>query len=34
MISIVIHDLSPADIDNLAAYYSAIEISAGKLSGQ
>ena len=34
MISIVIQDLSPADIDHLAAYYSAIEISADKLSGQ
>jgi cytochrome c553 len=32
--SIVIQDLSPADIDDLAAYYSAIEISVGKLPGQ
>ena len=34
MMSIVIQDLSPADIEDLAAYYSAIEISVGKLPGQ
>jgi cytochrome c553 len=34
MMSIVIQDLSPGDIDDLAAYYSAIEISVGKIPGQ
>ena len=30
MMSVVIQDLSDADIENLAAYYSAIEISVSK----
>jgi cytochrome c553 len=34
MMSIVINDLSPTDIEDLAAYYSAIEISVGKVPGQ
>jgi cytochrome c553 len=34
MMSVVIKDLSDADIENLAAYYSGIEISVGKTSGQ
>jgi cytochrome c553 len=34
MMSVVIQDLSPTDIENLAAYYSAIEISVGKVPGQ
>ena len=34
MMSIVSKDLSDADIENLAAYYSAIEISIGKTPGQ
>jgi len=33
MMSVVVPNLSDADIENLAAYYSAIEISAGKLPG-
>src|ERR1700722_18491700 len=32
--SVVAPSLSDADIDNLAAYYSAIEIQVGKLPGQ
>jgi cytochrome c553 len=34
MMSLVIQDLSDADIENLAAYYSAIEISVGKTPAQ
>jgi cytochrome c553 len=34
MMSIVSEDLSPTDIEDLAAYYSAIEISVGKVPGQ
>ena len=34
MMSIVIQDLSSTDIEDLAAYYSAIEISVGKIPGQ
>ena len=34
MMSIVIQQLSPDDLQNLAAYYSAIEISVGKIPGQ
>ena len=34
MMSVVIQDLSDSDIENLAAYYSAIEISVGKIPGQ
>ena len=34
MMSIVIEELSPDDIENLAAYYSAIEITVGKIPGQ
>jgi cytochrome c553 len=34
MMSIVIQNLSPTDIEDLAAYYSAIEISVGKIPGQ
>src|SRR5580692_11465613 len=34
MMSVVVQDLSPDDIENLAAYYSAIEISVGKTPGQ
>ena len=34
MMSIVIQQLSPDDIENLAAYYSAIEITVGKIPGQ
>jgi cytochrome c553 len=34
MMSVVVQDLSDADIENLAAYYSAIEISVGKTPGQ
>ena len=34
MMSIVIKDLSQTDIENLAAYYSAIEISVGKLPAE
>ena len=30
MMSVVVQDLSDADIENLAAYYSRIEISVGK----
>jgi len=33
MMSIVIEGLSDADIANLAAYYSAIEITVGKTPG-
>jgi cytochrome c553 len=33
MMSVVIKDLSPTDIEDLAAYYSAIEISVGKVPG-
>jgi cytochrome c553 len=33
MMSIVIKDLSSTDIDDLAAYYSAIEIAVGKIPG-
>jgi cytochrome c553 len=32
--SVVASTLSDADIDNLAAYYSAIEIRTGKLPGE
>jgi cytochrome c553 len=34
MMSVVVQDLSDADIENLAAYYSGIEISVGKTPGQ
>ena len=34
MMSVVIQDLSDSDIENLAAYYSAIEVSVGKIPGQ
>ena len=34
MMSIVVQNLSPTDIEDLAAYYSAIEISVGKLPAQ
>jgi len=34
MMSIVIKDLSPTDIEDLAAYYSGIEITVGKIPGQ
>jgi len=34
MMSIVIKDLSATDIEDLATYYSAIEISVGKVPGQ
>ncbi len=34
MMSIVIQELSPDDIENLAAYFSAIEITVGKIPGQ
>ena len=34
MMSVVAQDLSDADIENLAAYYSAIEISVGKTPAQ
>jgi cytochrome c553 len=34
MMSVVVQDLSDADIENLAAYYSAIEISVGKTPTQ
>jgi cytochrome c553 len=34
MMSIVVQNLSPTDIEDLAAYYSAIEISVGKIPGQ
>jgi cytochrome c553 len=34
MMSVIIQALSDADIENLAAYYSAIEISVGKTPAQ
>jgi cytochrome c553 len=34
MMSVVSQDLSDDDIQNLAAYYSAIQISVGKIPGQ
>jgi cytochrome c553 len=34
MMLVVVQDLSPTDIEDLAAYYSAIEISVGKLPAQ
>ena len=34
MMSVVVQDLSETDIENLAAYYSGIEISVGKTPGQ
>ena len=34
MMSIVVKDLSPADIEDLAAYYAAIEITVGKIPGE
>ncbi len=34
MMSVVVQDLSGADIENLAAYYSGIEISVGKTPSQ
>jgi len=34
MMSVVVQDLSETDIENLAAYYSAIEISVGKTPAQ
>ncbi len=34
MMSIVIGGLSAADVEDLAAYYSAIEITVGKVPGQ
>lgn len=33
MMSIVVPALSDADIENLAAYYSAIEVNVGKVPG-
>jgi cytochrome c553 len=33
MMSIVITDLTPTEIEDLAAYYSAIEITVGKIPG-
>jgi cytochrome c553 len=32
--SVVVQGLSDADIDNLAAYYAAIEINVGKIPGE
>jgi len=34
MMSIGVKDLSPSDIEDLAAYYAAIEISVGKIPGE
>ncbi len=34
MMSVVVQDLTPTDIENLAAYYSGIEISVGKTPAQ
>ena len=34
MMSVVVQDLSATDVENLAAYYSGIEISVGKIPGQ
>jgi len=34
LMSVVIQDLSQTDIENLAAYYSAIEIKVGKVPGE
>jgi cytochrome c553 len=34
MMSVVVQNLTPADIEDLAAYYSTIEISVGKLPAQ
>jgi cytochrome c553 len=34
MMSVVAQDLSPDDIENLASYYSGIEITVGKTPGQ
>ena len=34
MMSLVVQQLSPDDINDLAAYYAAIEIKAGKIPGQ
>ncbi len=34
MMSIVISEISPADIDDLAAYYSAIQITVAKIPGE
>ena len=34
MMSVVVQNLSPRDMEDLAAYYSAIEISVGKLPAQ
>ena len=34
MMSIVIKDLSQADIEDLAAYYAAIQITVGKIPGE
>ena len=34
MMSVVVPALTPEDIDNLAAYYSAIEVKIGKIPGQ
>ena len=34
MMSVVVQDLSETDIENLAAYYSGIEISVGKTPAQ
>jgi cytochrome c553 len=34
MMSVVVQDLSDTDIENLAAYYSGIEISVGKTPAQ
>jgi len=34
MMSIAIKDLSPTDIEDLAAYYAAIEITVGKIPGE
>ena len=34
MMSIVVQNLSQTDIEDLTAFYSAIEISVGKIPGQ
>jgi cytochrome c553 len=34
MMSMIAPTLSPDDINNLAAYYAAIEITVGKIPGQ
>ena len=34
MMSVVVTTLSPTDIENLAAYYAAIEVTIGKIPGK